>query len=114
MEREEFMDFVIVGNVIHVMVQEIFINNFIFIYIMKIEKIKIDETFGDQAGFGPWEYKGEIYTIVDYVQKHDNEKTETEVRIQRKSDGKFFKFTWVYYPALLDCPYVYADTLIEI
>ena len=61
--------------------------------IFKVSKEEID----DYTGFDEQEIKGEIYTHVDdYLDGMGDGESHTVV-VQRKSDGKYFEFSWSYY-----------------
>jgi len=77
------------------------------------EIIKIDESFGDQTGQGPWDYKNEIYSKINEVKRHGDGQ-ETDVIVQRKSDNKYFKFTWTYFPDSCSDDYEFDNELCEV
>jgi len=57
--------------------------------------ISLDENFEDQTSDGPWEYEREFYNkITDYPNNHCDGQG-TDVIVQRVSDLKYFRFTWI-------------------
>jgi hypothetical protein len=55
-----------------------------------------DETWEDQTGNGPWEFKGEIYHYIkEELVNGDGECHR--VIVKRESDEKHFEFTWQLY-----------------
>ena len=77
------------------------------------EKIKIDESFGDQTSYGPWVYKDEMYVKIN-ESSSCGDGQEHNVIVQRESDNKYFKFTWTYFPDSCSSDYEYDDCLIEV
>ena len=61
----------------------------------KREVIKLTEEFDDQTGDGPWEYEGETYNKIAESPDNNCDGQCTRVIVQRVSDGKYFKFTWL-------------------
>lgn len=59
------------------------------------EVISLDENFEDQTGYGPWEYEGEVYNKITDYPNNKCDGQGTDVIVQRVSDNKFFKFTWI-------------------
>ena len=75
------------------------------------EKIKINENFGDQTSHGPWNYEGNEYKLVDDTEKFGDGVEHTTI-LQRKSDGKYFKMEWCWFPT--DGDYEFATELMEV
>jgi len=59
------------------------------------ERIPLDDDFEDQTGYGPWEYKEQVYNKVTEVPNTHCDGEGTDVIVQRVSDNKYFKFTWI-------------------
>ena len=79
---------------------------------IKREKIKLDNSFV-QTDYGPWDYKGETYIKVDDIQRHGDGQ-EHDTIVKRKSDGKFFKFSWCYFPDSCGEPYEFDTNMTEV
>jgi hypothetical protein len=75
--------------------------------VFKISK----ETWGDYTSHGPWRLKGKTYKFIEDFPSRDCVGKCHNVIVQRKSDNKFFKFTWFYDS---DNNYYYDDTLEEV
>jgi hypothetical protein len=79
---------------------------------MEREIVKIDEDeFGDQTGYGPWEWEGEVYYFVTRMPNNNCDGQGTDVIVQRESDDKFFKFTWFL---SFSETYHFDDELVEV
>jgi hypothetical protein len=59
---------------------------------MNVEEDEID----DFTGSGPWEIRGETYKFVEDYPSRDCDGECHNVVVKRKSDGKYFQFSWVY------------------
>jgi hypothetical protein len=64
----------------------------------KIEREKFtfpESGIEDYTSRGSWEFKGEVYEFVEDYPSRDCDGECHNVVTQRKSDGKYFEFTWM-------------------
>lgn len=60
--------------------------------MFKVSKDEID----DFTGYGPWEINDEFYEFVEDYPSRDCDGECHNVVVQRKSDGKYFEYSWFY------------------
>lgn len=77
------------------------------------EIVKIDDSFEDQTSRGPWEFKGETYDYITESEKF-GDGVETSVIVQRRSDEKYFRFCYCYFPNSCGESYEFDTELEEV
>jgi len=75
------------------------------------EVIVLTDEFDDQTGYGPWEYQDQIYKKITEYANNQCDGQGTDVIVQRESDGKYFKFTWIL---SFSQNYYFDDEMVEV